>query len=283
VIADLTADGFAQVAARLWDVAADSSQSLVAQSLYRPRTDNLNPQVFQLNANGWHFAAGHVAKLELLGQSSPYGRASNGTFTVTVSSLELRLPTLESPDGGAIQPPAPAVEPPVDIECGTAPASGCRAPAAHGAKLRIVHGKPRLLWKWTKGAATTVADFGNPLATTSYALCVYPGSQRLMSVTAPAGGTCAGRPCWTVRPKGFRYGDLAYTPTGASRLDLQAGTAGHARIGMQGKGALLAVPTLPVQGLPVTVQLRNSNGACWGSTFGSAQRNDAGQFKATSD
>jgi len=42
-------------------------------------------------------------------------------------------------------------------------------------------------------------------------------------------------------------------------------------------------PALPIQTLPVTAQLVNSNGTCWSSTFGSAQRNDAAQFKATSD
>src|SRR5262249_28217185 len=40
VIADLAATGEnAQVVARLWDVAPDGMQTLVAQSLYRPRTD----------------------------------------------------------------------------------------------------------------------------------------------------------------------------------------------------------------------------------------------------
>ena len=71
--------------------------------------------------------------------------------------------------------------------------------------------------------------------------------------------------------------------TGVGRLDLKAGPAGKARIGMKGKGPLLAVPTLPISTLPVTAQLLNSNGTCWGSTFTSARRNDAAQFKAMSD
>ena len=37
-------------------------------------------QVFQLHPNGWHFAAGHVAKLELLGADSD--PAGLGGFTV---------------------------------------------------------------------------------------------------------------------------------------------------------------------------------------------------------
>jgi hypothetical protein len=113
VVADYLVSGdFPQIAARLWDVAPDTTQTLVSHALYRPRLDNLGPQVFQLHPSGWRFAAGHTVKLELLGQSSPYGRASNGTFSVTVSNLELRLPVREVPDACAIQGPAPFVFPP---------------------------------------------------------------------------------------------------------------------------------------------------------------------------
>jgi hypothetical protein len=113
VIADLDVDGdFAEIVARLWDVAPDGSQSLVTHGLYRPRLDNLGPQVIQLEPGGWQFTAGHEAKLELLGQSHPYGRASNGTFTITASNLELRLPVLETPGACGVQAPLPPVLPP---------------------------------------------------------------------------------------------------------------------------------------------------------------------------
>jgi hypothetical protein len=141
-----------------------------------------------------------------------------------------------------------------------------------------VQSTPRLVWKWTRGAATTVADFGNPTATTSYSFCVYGGSQLLMTATAPAGGTCAGRPCWIPRSSGFRYANRLYTPTGLGRLDLRAGGPGQAKIGLKGKGPLLAVQTLPV-----TAQLVSSNGRCWSGTFSTTRRNDAAQLKATSD
>src|SRR6185503_18982163 len=178
-------------------------------------------------------------------QSSPYGRASNGDFNITVTNLELRLPTLEPPDGGMILAPSPPVIPGGDEPgtCATGPVPGCRAPAvAHKALLRLSPG--RLLWKWTRGAATTVADFGNPLASTSYSLCIYGGSQLLMTATASGSDSCGGKPCWTARSTGFRYTDSLLTPTGVSRLDLKAGPAGKAKIGMKGKGPLLAVPTL---------------------------------------
>jgi hypothetical protein len=76
----------------------------------RPTVDGR--YVWQLNANGWHFAAGHVAKLELLGADSPYARPSNGPFTVTVSDLELRLPVRDLPDCRTIRPTANPVLPP---------------------------------------------------------------------------------------------------------------------------------------------------------------------------
>jgi predicted acyl esterase len=117
VIADLTVTPttgdvtWSEIASRLWDVAPDGSMSLVTHGLYRPRSDNLGPQVFQLHPNPWQFVPGHEVKLELLGQSSPYGRASNGTFSIEVSNLELRLPVLEMP-GGCVQTPAAPVLPP---------------------------------------------------------------------------------------------------------------------------------------------------------------------------
>jgi hypothetical protein len=97
VSARLTVSGTAaQVAARLWDVAPDgSSQTLVARGTYRPLGTG-GTEVFRLHANGWRFAPGHVAKLELLGADAPYTRVSNGVFQVSVKSLSLRLPVTRS-------------------------------------------------------------------------------------------------------------------------------------------------------------------------------------------
>jgi len=99
-----------QVAARLVDVAADGTQTLVARGLYRPTVEQ--QQVFQLHPNGWHFDKGHVAKLQLLPADSPYGRVSNGQAPVTVSDLHLRLPVLEAPGTGPVKEPADKVLPP---------------------------------------------------------------------------------------------------------------------------------------------------------------------------
>ncbi len=142
---------FAQVAARLLDVAPDGQQTLVARGVYRP--DGTGRQVFQLHPNGWHFAPGHVAKLQLLGRDAPYARASNGAFSVSVSNLELRLPVLERPgagSGGAVKEPlpvvlrpgqdaAPGVGPSVLIGSGTGSGPASR-PGSRRMRLRLVAG-----------------------------------------------------------------------------------------------------------------------------------------------
>lgn len=104
------APGAAQVAGRLWDVApGGSSQTLVARGSLRPTGDGL--AVWQLHANGWRFAAGHVPKLELLGSDPPFTRPSNGSFQVVVRRLELRLPVREAPDCRVVLPTAAPVLP----------------------------------------------------------------------------------------------------------------------------------------------------------------------------
>jgi predicted acyl esterase len=115
IVADIDSLGpNSQVAARLLDVAPDGTETLVARQLYRPDVNSgLTPtrQVFQLHPDGWKFAPGHVAKLELLPNDAPYGRTSNGQLSVIVSNLQLRLPVLEAPNGATIQKPAAKVVP----------------------------------------------------------------------------------------------------------------------------------------------------------------------------
>jgi dienelactone hydrolase len=109
VIATLSLTGtFPELAARLWDVdPATNTETLVARGLYRVSAGGA--QVFQLHPGAWHFAAGHIPKLELLGQDSPYARASNGQFSIAVSDLQLRLPVHEVP--GAPGTPAAVTRP----------------------------------------------------------------------------------------------------------------------------------------------------------------------------
>jgi predicted acyl esterase len=101
-----------EIAARLLDVSPEGNERLVARGLYRPDGGS-QEMVFQLHPQAYHFAAGHVAKLELLPSDFPYGRFSNLQTNVTVSNLELRLPVNDAPGslGGIVQSPAAKVVP----------------------------------------------------------------------------------------------------------------------------------------------------------------------------
>jgi len=119
IVADINSQGpNSQIAARLLDVAPGGNATLVARGLYRPEVNvgtDPTKQVFQLHPDGYRLDEGHIAKLELLPNDVPYGRASNGQLPVTVSNLELRLPVLETPGdlggGIVIQEPATKVVP----------------------------------------------------------------------------------------------------------------------------------------------------------------------------
>jgi alpha-beta hydrolase superfamily lysophospholipase len=141
VVANLTVTGpFAYIAARLWDVdPATNTETLVARGVYR--IDPALPdgeQVFELHAGAWRFAAGHVPKLELLGQDAPYLRISNGQFAITVSGLHLRLPVHDAPGSapGVTAPlPPPVAHPRAGAVCGAA------RPSSKITKIRaLTHG-----------------------------------------------------------------------------------------------------------------------------------------------
>jgi predicted acyl esterase len=80
------------LAARLWDVSG-GTQTLVARGVYRLEDNQRGEVVFQLFGNGWRFAKGHTAKLELLGSDPTFLRASNFDFSVRVSELRAELPS----------------------------------------------------------------------------------------------------------------------------------------------------------------------------------------------
>lgn len=142
VAANLTVSGqFAFIAARLWDVnRATNTETLVARSLYRidpNKTDGL--QVFQLHPGAWHFAAGHIPKLELLGQDPPYARTSNGVFSISVSNLQLRLPVHELPGSSrVVGKPKKPIRPHPVRGCIAYPSSHIDKRHTHGSRTRFV-------------------------------------------------------------------------------------------------------------------------------------------------
>jgi pimeloyl-ACP methyl ester carboxylesterase len=79
------------IASRLWDVHR-GQQTLVARGVYRLTDNQKGRIVFQLFGNGWRFARGHRAKLELLGRDPNFVRPSNFDFTVRASKVSVELP-----------------------------------------------------------------------------------------------------------------------------------------------------------------------------------------------
>ncbi|MBA2522472.1 MAG: acetylxylan esterase [Solirubrobacterales bacterium] len=117
IVADIVNPGpFSQLAGRLVDVDPGGNETLVARGVYRPDVTAAGAgtrQVFQLHANGYRFAPGHVAKLELRPSDPPGGRDSNGQQLITVSNVDLRLPVLEPPGSSAtVTAPVPKFVPP---------------------------------------------------------------------------------------------------------------------------------------------------------------------------
>src|SRR5437879_1591852 len=177
-------------------------------------------------------------------------------------------PTLAGLHLSYVASPAPS------SPCPATPSPACRRPPAPGRALLLLQDRTpesldALFWKWG-GTGTAKADFGNPVTTASYRLCLYdqPGGTptlRLAAV-APAGGTCGSRPCWLASTTGFQYADPALTSDGLARILLKAGSSGAAKLFVQGSGARLPRPVLPLTP-PVTVQLSAGSGACWDAVY----------------
>jgi len=234
---------------------------------------------------------GHACMLGLpssdtatVGYTPVAGFSGTDAFTYTVN------------DGTTTSSPATiriTVRPPSPPSCATGPEAGCRRPVQTGKASLSIRDRTRdlddrLVWKWLAGAATSAGDFGNPLATTNYQLCVYDGGGHTIArASAPPGGDCGGRPCWQQKTSGFQYRSRDRTPSGAPRssvkLALRPGVAGKAKIILHGRGVQLDLAPLPASE-PVTVQLKSSTGTCWEAVYSApARRNDVGMFLDKSD
>ena len=170
-----------------------------------------------------------------------------------------------------------------------APAVGCKVPTLPLKSQLVMKDKTpdkgdQVVWKWTKGQATTFAELGDPTTTDDYQLCVYgPGPVLLFSGRVPAGGVCHGFACWkTIAGKGYTYKDKDRTPDGMEKLQLTSGIAGAAKISAKGKADNLVMPVLGSLATPIEAQLRGA-GICWSATYSTPLKNDATQFKAKSD
>jgi hypothetical protein len=150
-------------------------------------------------------------------------------------------------------------------------------------KNRADAANDRLVWKWLKGESTTVEEFLDPTTTVTTALCIYAGTAAVVEATIPPSETfwhignslgADGNKIW--------YKDPAASIAGIKYVLLRSGGDGGARIIVKGRGADtpdVATP-LPMTGLPLVVQLHQSDGPpCWGSTFTTRKVNHASKVK----
>jgi len=164
--------------------------------------------------------------------------------------------------------------------CVAMPATGCRTAAdPRATRLHIRDSTPDLVeFIWKKGAATTKADFGNPVSPSGagYQLCIYDQSggttSLLLSAGAPPDDFCNAqnpKPCWKETKHGFTYLDRDLTPDGLFKIVLKEGLDGKARITVKGKGDNLGITAERLAAIepPVTAQLKNTAGVCWEATY----------------
>lgn len=178
-------------------------------------------------------------------------------------------------------------------DCSSTPRGDCLAPTRPGAsKLSIKDGflgRDGLTWSLRYGEATTNADLGSPATTSGYALCLYdelgmaPGL--LAEWEADAGSTCDGVPCWTEEAGTVSYRDSHQYEGPIRTLQIRSGEEGKSSIRLKAGSAALSPPRLPLPVSPsVRTQLVNlETNVCWEASFTAASRNEATQFKATSD
>jgi cysteine-rich repeat protein len=177
-----------------------------------------------------------------------------------------------------------------EFVCPPAPATGCLLPFQPAkAKVTIINKAPnttkdKIVWKWVKGERTTVADFGTPLTTTQYLLCIYDNDELRTTALVPAGGICSGKPCWTAKVTGFKYKNKLLGPDGIQQIVLKAGEDGKAKIVVKGRGDLLQMPSPMPVAMPIRVQLSQSDGVCWEANYSApAIQNRSDLFKDKAD
>jgi 6-phosphogluconolactonase (cycloisomerase 2 family) len=199
----------------------------------------------------------------------------------------------------------------LDVACPSAPIGGCRQTTVSGASaLTMKSGNPSnqdptrkdlLSWRWKRGAATSLAEFGDPISETDYALCVFDASadpQPIARGNIPANNTCKGLPCWELTASGqLKYKDKekvvsvnfgkTTAPDGLLKVLLKPGEDGKTVIKTKQKGWGVAGYTGGLASLartpPVTVQLISSTGECWEAVYSTPKLSSPGLFKAKSD
>jgi CSLREA domain-containing protein len=164
-------------------------------------------------------------------------------------------------------------------QCVPGPRVFCRDPVVDGRSSLILE-PDRLVWRWTKGEATSAGDFGDPSGGDDYGVCLfdyYPYDfddhywRLRLEAQLPGGATCGDSPCWKglgqpPGSRGSRYRDRQQTQAGIASVLLRPGLDGQSRIIVKGKGPGLGLDPLAFYE-PLRMQLQRRNGPCWEAHF----------------
>lgn len=152
------------------------------------------------------------------------------------------------------------------------PLPGCREANKHMLSIKAT-GNSNWKWDWKKGAATTKAEFGNPLSDTYYTVCIYDGvgdiqNEPFCSTVPPGNG-------WKAINKGYKFRSKAGVD-GIEKITLKEGKENKAKINVKGVDAGMMLPLSQ----DAVIQISNSHGQCWDSSFSTFKKNDEKKFKA---
>ena len=235
--------------------------------------------------------------------STVYAATASGVFRVTdrdpswvpmsggLSNLDMNALAIDPTNPTAVYVAGTGVFVQTQL-CSALPLTTCRLSIQSNKSVLTVkdkgnNKKDTVLWKWLKGEALNVTDFGSPLTADNYSLCIYDESgatpQLLLGATAPAGRTCGKNPCWkTPTKKSIKFKNALRTDDGIDTITLTAGAAGKAQTVVSMQGIALKMPHLPLN-VPLRAQLQASNGQCWDTHFSTFRKNLSDQFDARSD
>ncbi len=214
---------------------------------------------------------------------------ATSTATQTLTSTNTPVPTPTASSTGTITQTPTITSTPTPGICPATPRTGCSVPNGFKRRLRISDKRDVLTWRWRSTGTIPLADFGDPVNTSSYSLCIYTGptQQFTTELHAPADGNCGngGKPCWKARNgKGFRYRDPLKVNDGLSRIVLRVKPQALADLVLRARGPNVPIPPLPLN-LPVLAQLIRSDGPqCWESNYSApALRNTTTVYKDKND
>lgn len=146
-------------------------------------------------------------------------------------------------------------------DCPSSPPVGCTEARTSSLVMKDMSLSSRLVdWKWSRGDATSKADFGTPRSKGAWVACLWSAGSLATSARIPAG------PAWQEKTKGWIYKDARGAWDGATKALLQEGLSGRSKAQLQLKGVRVPMPALDALAAPIVVQLRGAT-SCQVSTF----------------